>query len=248
MSYRQALAQPMLSRAEELELIDRWRRLGDEAARDRVVATHMRICYKVAAMYASNDEHVKDLAQEGVQGLLDAMQRFDPERDTRFGTYATWWVRTHVAQGVSSVALVVDVPSRTYLKARSADGGGAADWVARQAAKGEIALDAPVGDEDGGTMADLVPDRSPDPEAIAIEADREATFRRCIDDALERGMTPREAMVLRMRRLSEVGHTLDEISGLLSVSRERVRQIECTAVEKLRRHLVKQGFTAEMLR
>jgi RNA polymerase sigma factor (sigma-70 family) len=213
MSYRQALSQPMLSQAEELELVRRWRESADESARERLVVTHMRICYKVASNYANNEEHIRDLAQEGVEGLMRAVDKFDPTAGTRFATYARWWVKTHISQKVSKVATVVEIPPRVYLKARSAaDDDLDTDWVSRQASRGEVALDAPVGEDGEMALIDLLPSHRLDPEEEAAASDMQQRCRRLIDEGLSAQpkadgsrptMTENEIRVLRLRKLAD---------------------------------------------
>lgn len=239
----------MLTADEERELIRAWREDGDHAARDRIVASHMRLCYSIAARWDGNEEHVKDLAQEGAFGLMHALDKFDPARGTRFATYAAYWVKTGIRQKLGLVASVVDIPVRTYLKAR---GGGFEDeaqtWQARQASRSEVALDAPIGTEGEGSVVDTLRCGRPDPEAISMESDKATTIRRALDDAMSKAMTPREAAVLSGRTLAEKPQTLEQIANQLGVSRERVRQIEVAALGKLRRHLLASGFPAAVLR
>lgn len=248
MSHRQALLQPMLGPDEERDLVARWRRDRDPAARERLIRSHVRLCYSVASRYDNNEEHVRDLAQEGVFGLMRAVEKFNPACGTRFATYARWWVMTSVGQAAARVASVVDMPSRTFLEAR---GGGfdnpALAWEARQAARGEVPLDAPVGEDGETTVGDLLRCTAPDPEAAAMQADRAALLRRSIERGMREAMSAREAEVLRRRRLGERGETLDQIARDFGVSRERVRQIEGAAVAKLGRHLRESGFPRHML-
>lgn len=249
LTYRQARAQPMLSAEEERELVRRWREVGDLAARDRIVATHMRLCYSTAARWASNEEHIKDLAQEGVFGLMQALDRFDPAAGTRFATYARHWIKNSIGQHLNVVSLVVDIAARSYRRAR---GGGIEDetlsWESRQASRGEVALDAPVGEDGEGTLVDTLREPRPDPEAAAMDADKAATIKRSLADAMANAMTTREAAVLARRCLAERPETLEQIANDLGVSRERIRQIEDAATRKLRRHLVATGFPAAILR
>ena len=249
MTYRQALSQPMLTAVDELEMIDAWRTNQDVAARDRLISTHMRLCFSVASRYDSNEEHIKDLAQDGVFGLMRAIEMFNPLLGTRFATYARWWVMTAVSQSIGKVSTVVDMPPRTFLEAR---GGGFEDeqigWAARQAARGEVPLDAPVGDDGETAVVDLLKDVRPTPEASVIETDRLSMFKRSVADGMLKAMTPREAEVLRRRSLVDTPDTLEQIATDLGVSRERVRQIETSATEKLRKFLVNGNFQKSLLR
>jgi RNA polymerase sigma-32 factor len=248
LSHRQSLQQPMLTQEEELELIARWRTSRDESAKDRLICTHMRICYAVAARYDNNEEHIKDLAQEGVFGLMVAIEKFDETRGVRFAAYAKWWVMNEVAKNSSTVATVIDIPPRLYLGAR---GGGFDDesipWEARQAARGGVPLDAPISDDSEATVIETLQDKRPDPEEASLELNRLEVFKTSVDKALATAMNEREAIVLRRRALSETPDTLEEISADLNVSRERVRQIEAAAIGKLRKYLISSGFPRSLL-
>ncbi len=250
-----AMRQPMLSYDEEHRLIAQWKATRSEESRDALVASHMRICYALAARWTQNEAQVADLAQEGFFGLLKALDKFDPERGKRFGPYAKWWIKTSVEESLGDVLLAVDMPSRVYRRARKAEPppGAApsavpsASWEARAAARGEVSLDAPVGDGED-SLVDMLEDGRNSPEDDAIESDRAAAIRKSIESALAGAMSPREAEVLRRRDLAEHPETLEGIAASLGVSRERVRQIQNAALGKLRRWLVHNKFPVHLLR
>ena len=154
-----------------------------------------------------------------------------------------------VSRQISKVASVIDIPARTFLEAR---GSGIENerltWAARQAARGEVPLSAPIGDESDMTVGDLIRCTRPDPEAEIIAEDKDANLKRSVADAVAGALTPREAAVMRRRALAAVPETLETIATDLRVSRERIRQIEVTALGKLKRHLICAGFHKGMLR
>ena len=243
----------MLSVVDEVELVRQWQENRDLVARDRMICSHMRICYAMAARWSQNESHVRDLAQEGVFGLSKALDKFDPERGIRFGSYAKWWVKSSVEAALGGVALSVDVPSRVYRRAKGAEPAqGHEDvvpWEARVAVRGEVALDAPMGDGTGDdSLMDMLADSRPNPEQVSVEEDRVQSIKRALADALEKAMTEREAEVLRRRDLSENPETLEGIAASMGISRERVRQIQVAAMFKLRRHLVNTNFPVGLLR
>lgn len=248
MDYSAAMSQDMLTFEEEVELIRRWQQGRDEKALDRLVRTHMRLCYSEARRYARGEAQIEDLAQEGIFGLRKAADKFDPSFNNRFASYAKLWVKTEVQKNVAAVSVVVDIPYRKYLDARGARGDEGADWQAHQAARGEVALDAPVGEGEETAAGDLLPCNKPGPEAQAIENDKLALYRRVVAEALEGAMNDREAEVLRRRLLQVKPETLEDIAKGFGVSRERVRQIEAAAIDKLRRYLVNTGFPVGVLR
>lgn len=238
-----------MGEAEELSLIRAWQVDGSRRALDEIVSSHMRICFSVAARYTGNESHIKDLAQEGAMGLMTAADKFDPGMGKRFASYARWWVKAAVSKRAAMTTVVVDIPPRVYMKARSPeDKDDDVGWEARQAARGAFSLDAQVGDEGETTVGSLLKCPKPDPEAVAMDFDREAIFRKAISDGLANAMTPRESEVLRRRTLETPPHTLEQIADDFDLSRERIRQIEVTAAEKLKRWLASNAFPKSLLR
>lgn len=246
LNYTQALSQPMLDYEEELRLIESWQKNQDVKARDKIVASHMRLCYAVAGRWVTNEEHRQDLAQEGVFGLMDALKKYSPDHGTRFGTYARMWIKNSIALKLGLVSLVVDVPSRVYRKAKGRlplEGeADRATWEARVAVRGEVALDAPLGPDTENTIMDMLTDNAPTPEQTVIENNRMKVIQESVQKALTFGMSPREADVLKRRALSEQPETLEHIASVYNVSRERIRQVEHAAISKLKKYLVNNGF------
>lgn len=251
-----ALAEPVLTHAEEIELVRAWQQDGNVAARDRVIRAHYRLCIAVASRFDRNPDHVRDLAQEGSMGLLEAIDKFDPGVGVRFATYSRWYVHNAISKRMAAVNLVVDMPHRVYRLARKGNAAAALDssepgqstWRAIAAASGDVALDAPISSEGEMSVLDTLIEPGPTPERNAVELDRQEQMRRAVQEAFEQGMTSREAEVLRRRSMLDIPHTLDAIAKDLGVSRERVRQIEEQAAGKLRRWLVNSGFPRAILR
>lgn len=241
-------AQSSLSPADELALVVAWRERRDEAARDRLVASHYRLCLSVARRFDRNPAHVHDLAQEGVIGLMQASERFDPSFGVRFAAYARHYVHNAIAKRLAAVNLVVDVPARAYRRARRDSEADPPTWRAAAASKGELPLDAPASPDGEAALVDTIEDARPTPEEAVSEAQRLTRISEAVSRALEKAMTPREASVIRRRALAEQGETLDAIARDLGVSRERVRQIEEQAQSKLKRYLVNAGFQRSLLR
>lgn len=268
---RAAMAAPYLEREEEQELALRWRRHEDQEALHRLTQAHMRLVIAVAARFRSFGLPMPDLIQEGHVGLLEAAARFEPERNVRFSTYATWWIRASIQDhilrnwsivrgGTSSVQKALFFNLRR-LRARLSRGDTAVaeSEIHRQIAEaigvsvGDVAtmsarlsgpdasLNAPVGDADGSgadRMDFLVSDAPLQDETVADEIDGErrlAWLRQAMSVLSER-----EARILRERRLDDDGGaTLESIGARLGISKERVRQIETRAMEKLRTALLR---------
>lgn len=267
---RAAMNAPYLSREEEHELALKWRYEDDQAALDRLSLAHMRLVIAVAAKYRNFGLSMADLIQEGHIGLLEAASRFEPEREVRFSTYATWWIRASIQDyilrnwsivrgGTSSTqkALFFNLRrlrakltsgttqiTETELVAKIADvmGVKAAD-VATMSARlsgPDTSLNAPVMESDGSgaDRQDFLVSEEPLPEetvGAVIDTERRA---RWLESALG-VLSERELRIVRERRLTEDGATLEALGQKLGISKERVRQIESRALEKLREALLK---------
>lgn len=267
---REAMRAPYLAREEEHELALRWKEQGDQQALHRIAVAHMRLVISMASKFRHFGLSMNDLIQEGHVGLLEAAARFEPERDVRFSTYATWWIRASmqdfilrnwsIVRGGTSSAQKALFFNLRRLRARlaqdsrmlsndalyneiSAALGIAASDVATMDARlsgPDTSLNAPVTAEGGASserMDFLVSDQ-PLPDEIVgtrIDEERRAQWLR---QALAT-LNPRELRIIRERRLRDEGATLEALGEKLGISKERVRQIEGRALEKLRDALVK---------
>ena len=268
---RAAMRAPYLERDEEHELAVRWREERDQAALDRLASAHMRLVVAIAARFRNFGLPMGDLIQEGHVGLLEAAARFEPDREVRFSTYATWWIRASIQDyilrnwsivrgGTSSSQKSLFFNLRR-LRARLAQ---SSDQRPRRAVFAEIAealgvsvgdvevmdsrlsapdtsLNAPLHESDtdnASNRQDFLVDGAPLPdETVGDEVDRE---RRTI--WLRSALTvlnERELRIVRERRLRDEGATLEELGESLGISKERVRQIENRALEKLREALLR---------
>jgi RNA polymerase sigma-32 factor len=267
-----AMAAPFLEREQERALAIRWKEQRDEQALHHLAHAHMRLVIAIAGRFRNYGLPPADLIQEGHVGLLEAAARFEPERDVRFSTYATWWIRASmqdyvlrnwsiVRGGTSSgqKALFFNLrrlraklsrdgrpvdTSRIYATIAQAIGVSQADVATMDARLSgpDISLNASVAQSDNSSMTEQVEflvDNHPLPdEAVTevIDADRRMTWLR---DALD-VLSERELRIVRERRLSEEGATLEALGTRLGISKERVRQIENRAMEKLRRILIER--------
>lgn len=267
---RAAMNAPYLARDEERVLAERWKQDRDQDALNRITVAHMRLVISMAAKFRHFGLPMSDLIQEGHVGLLEAASRFEPEREVRFSTYATWWIRASIQDfilrnwsivrgGTSSTqkALFFNLrrlrarlsrgavsPSRheiyreiaTALRVSEAD---VALMDARLSAP-DTALSAPVAEDDTGSaerMDFLVDDKPLQDEVIegAIDAERRTAWLRKAMGVLNE----RETRIIAERRLAENGATLESLGERLGISKERVRQIENRAMEKLRAALMR---------
>jgi RNA polymerase primary sigma factor len=245
---------PLLSGAEERR-IARQIEMGDPAARERLINSNLRLVVSIAKRYQNQGLPLLDLIQEGVFGLIRAVERFDWRRGYKFSTYATWWIRQAVQRGLADRARMIRVPVHMVerekkirrLRAKleielgreptDEETGLVADLTAlevadcREWARTTTSLDRPVGDETGTTAGDLTPsDEVPVDEEVAS---------RLSDDAVRRAVAAlpdRERDVLSARYgigTTEDPETLSFIAERLGLSRERVRQIEGMALAHL---------------
>lgn len=267
---RAAMNAPYLSREEEQQLAIAWREKSDQAALDRLSLAHMRLVIAVAAKYRNFGLSMSDLIQEGHIGLLEAASRFEPEREVRFSTYATWWIRASIQDyilrnwsivrgGTSSTqkALFFNLRrlraklssgttqiSETELVEKIAETMGVkVQDVAAMSARlsgPDTSLNAPVLESDGSgaDRQDFLVSEDPLPEETVggvIDTERRT---RWLETALG-VLSERELRIVRERRLSEEGETLEALGQKLGISKERVRQIESRALDKLRDALLK---------
>jgi RNA polymerase sigma-32 factor len=262
---------PFLEKDEEQILAQRWRDKGDEAALHRMASAHMRLVIALASKFRHYGLSMADLIQEGHVGLLEAAARFEPERDVRFSTYATWWIRASmqdfilrnwsiVRGGTSSAqkALFFNLRRlRARLNQRPAEQGtdvfgeiASAVGVSRadvemmdaRLSGPDVSLNAPVSEEDSGgaDRVEFLVDTAPLPDETVsenIDSERRVGWLRAALGVL----SERELRILRERRLNDENATLESLGERLGISKERVRQIENRAIEKLRKTLLQNN-------
>jgi RNA polymerase sigma-32 factor len=266
---RAAKAAPYLERGEEHGLAVRWKDLHDQEALHQLTSSHMRLVISMAAKFRNYGLSMSDLIQEGHVGLLEAAARFEPEREVRFSTYATWWIRASIqdyilknwsiVRGGTSSAQKALFFNLRRLRAKLSQGneglstaelysqisqaiGVAVKDVAtmdHRLSGPDTSLNAPVAsdDENSAGRMDFLVDGGPLPDEIvqdSIDSDRR---NRWLRQALT-VLNPREQLIVRKRRLEEDTSTLEELGETLGISKERVRQIESRAMEKLKSSLI----------
>lgn len=206
---------PLVTREEEAKLAARIRR-GDALALDRLVTANLRFVVSVAKKYHSERLSLSDLIDEGNLGLMRAARRFDERRNTRFISYAVWWIRQSILQALADQSHIIRIPLSRPSALRST-----------------VSLDAPLGTSDDTRLLDYLPDemsRAPDDELA------ETVRGEFVREALTR-LKGREAMVLKLYFGFDDHEplTLEEIGNQLGITRERVRQIKERALFRLRR-------------
>jgi RNA polymerase primary sigma factor len=259
---------PLLSRENEHALAVRVR-AGDEAAKQRMVEANLRLVVQIARRYLNRGLPLPDLIEEGNLGLLRAVEKFDPDRGTRFATYATWWIRQAVVRALANQARTIRLPVHVELllsrymreQRRLTQALGHPPTIAELAGalgitEGEVeeldevrqqpvSLDAPVGEERQSTLGDMIADRTAAPadSFVSLFQDR-LELVSVLDD-----LAANERTVLRRRfgLEDDPPETLEAIGQRLKLSRERVRQIEAAGLRKLRALLAARGIDASDL-
>ena len=258
---------PILSPDRERELGLAWRQRGDEAALRELVGSHLRLVIKIARGFAGYGLPVSDLVAEGNVGLMQAAQKFDPDRGFRFATYAMWWIRAaiqeHILHSTSIVKMgTTAAQKKLFFKLRQLKGRleqfEAGDLPQEAVATIAAELCVPEKDvvemnrrmsaadgslnetmlEDGeAEWIDRLADERPSQETTLAEADELMQRRKMLSEAMSR-LNAREREILVERRLREDPLTLEDLSRRFHVSRERIRQLEVRAVDKLRKGMV----------
>ncbi len=255
---------PMLEATEEFMLAKRWREHGDVAAAHRLVTSHLRLVAKIASGYRGYGLPSGELISEGNVGMMQAVKRFDPDRGFRLATYAMWWIRASMQEYIlhswSLVKLGTTAAQKKLfftlrrLKGRLEaldDGDLAPETVTeiarrlsvpeadvvsmnRRLAGSDHSLNVPVDGVDGDVWQDWLVDRSDDQEKV-LGARQELEVRSgLLGHALKR-LNERERRIFSERRLKDEPLTLEQLSKEYGVSRERVRQIEVRAFEKVQK-------------
>jgi len=253
---------PMLERQEEYMLGKRWREHGDRDAAHKLVTSHLRLVTKIARDYRGYGLPISEVISEGNVGLMQAVERFEPEKGFRFATYAVWWIKAAIQEYILRSWSLVKMGTtanqkKVFFNLRRAkskisilgDGDMQLDQVKIIARRigvtatdviymnrrlgGDASLNAEIrGDGDSGEWQDWLVDESPDQETTLAASEEFDHRRKKLSDALT-VLNKRERRIFETRRLAEERITLVELAEEFGVSRERVRQIEVKAFEKV---------------
>ncbi len=263
---------PMLTAEREHELAQAWRNQGDEAALRELVGSHLRLVIKIARGFSGYGLPLADLVAEGNVGLMQAAQKFEPERGFRFTTYAMWWIRAAIQEYVLHSNSIVKMGTtaaqkKLFFNLRQMKGRleqhEAGDLSPEVVETIAAALDVPAKDviemnrrmtgadvslnvtimEDGETeWLDRLVDDEPTQDLVLAEADERAHRHKLLTEALAT-LHEREREILIERRLRDEPLTLEQLSRRFDVSRERIRQLEVRVVEKLRKSILNAAKT-----
>ena len=272
---REAGRFPLLTTEEEQTVARAWRDNREPRAMERLVQSHLRLVAKIARGFSGYGLPIADLIAEGHLGLMQAVEKFDPDKGFRFNTYAVWWIRaaiqtyilhnwslvkmgttaaqkklffnlrrlkaqlTEIEQGdlrpetVRHIATELGVPEQEVVE------------MNRRLAASESSLNAEVGEDGDAQMQDFLIDERPSQESILADR-QELEIRRSLLAEGMKILTDRERRILTERRLKENPTTLEELGREYAVSRERVRQIEARAFEKLQKAMRTAALAAQL--
>jgi RNA polymerase sigma-32 factor len=267
---RGSMSTALLSREREQDLARRWREDGDEEALHELVLAYMRLVISTATRFRNYGLPMSDLVQEGAVGLMQAAARFEPERLVRFSTYAAWWIRSamqdYILRNWSVVRTGTTAAQKALffnlrrLRARIDDGTGAplddagrafiaselavnvreVEAMEMRLARGDQSLNATISPTGEDEWQDFLTDESPTPEETVMFARDNRTRSLWLAQALAE-LTDREQIIIKERRLRDESRTLEELGRDLGISKERVRQIEHRALEKLRHSVLERS-------
>src|SRR6476619_5922812 len=255
---------PMLEREEEYMLAKRWREHGDRDEADTLVTSHLRLVTKIARDYRGYGLPISEAISEGNVGLMQALERFEPEKGFRLATYAVWWIKAAIQEYIlrswSLVKMGTTVNQKKVFfnlrKAKSKisaleEGDLRPDQVKLIAKRlgvteqdvvdmnrrlgGDTSLNAPIRDDgESGEWQDWLVDDAPSQERILAEREERDNRHKALISALD-VLNERERRIFEARRLADDPITLEELAAEFGVSRERVRQIEVRAFEKVQK-------------
>lgn len=252
---------PSLEQSEEHMLSKRYSEDQDMSAAQKLVESHLKLVAKIAMSFRNYGLPVVELVSEGNIGLMQAVKKFDPERGVRLSTYAMWWIRASIQEYILKSWSLVKIGTTAAQKKlffnlgrlkrkifntegrdfNSDDYGHVASEL--NVTESEVAemdvrlkqdkfLDEPVGEEDGGSLLDLIPETRASQEIVCLKLQEQKNRKAMLQSAMSQ-LNEREQYIINARKLSERPMTLEELSAHFSVSKERIRQIEEKAMEKM---------------
>jgi len=267
---------PILSSEEEYMLAKNWRNRGDLKSAQKLITSHLRLVAKIAMGYRGYGLPVSEMVSEGNIGLMQAVKKFEPEKGFRLATYAMWWIKASIQEYILRSWSLVKMGTTAAQKKLffnlkkiknqlSANNAGDlrtehVDEISKRlnVKKEEVvsmnrrllgkekSLNDPIKDEDGAEWQDWLVDNRTDQELKLSHKQEFAKKKKLMDNSMSI-LNPREKEILTARRLSEDIVTLEDLSKIYKVSRERIRQIETKAFEKLQKAMLNAAKSNNLL-
>jgi len=266
---------PMLDAEEEYMLAKNWKQTGNLKSAEKLVTSHLRLVAKIAMGYRGYGLPVNEMISEGNVGLMQAVKKFEPEKGFRLATYAMWWIKASIQEYILRSWSLVKIGTTTAQKklffnlkklknqiAPKSEGDLRNEHVTeiankldvnedevvsmnRRLAGKEHSLNAPVG-EDGEQWQDWVVDKEMDQELKFAQTEELDQRKNLLKDSIKI-LNDREKEILYSRRLTDEPSTLEDLSKKFKISRERIRQIENKAFEKLQKHMLNSAKSKNLL-
>jgi RNA polymerase sigma-32 factor len=267
---------PFLDAEEEYMLAKNWRNRGDLKSAQKLITSHLRLVAKIAMGYRGYGLPVSEMVSEGNIGLMQAVKKFEPEKGFRLATYAMWWIKASIQEYILRSWSLVKMGTTAAQKKlffnlkkikHQLSANNAGDLKIEQVneiskrlnvKKEEVvsmnrrllgkekSLNDPIKDENGTEWQDWLVDNKIDQE-LKLSQEQELTERKKLMDSSMSILNPREKEILIARRLSEDVATLEDLSKIYKVSRERIRQIETKAFEKLQKAMLNAAKSNNLL-
>tara|TARA_Y100001960_G_scaffold120057_1_gene128432 strand:+ start:218 stop:1114 length:897 start_codon:yes stop_codon:yes gene_type:complete len=267
---------PMLDAEEEYMLAKNWKSTGNVKSAEKLVTSHLRLVAKIAMGYKGYGLPLNEMISEGNVGLMQAVKKFEPDKGFRLATYAMWWIKAAIQEYILRSWSLVKIGTTTAQKKlffnlkkiknqiapntegdlRNEDVKNIAERLDvsedevvsmnRRLAGKEHSLNAPIGEDDGGEWQDWVIDQSMDQELKIAQQDEIDKRKDLLSESIKI-LKEREKEILYSRRLTDNPSTLEELSKKFKISRERIRQIENKAFEKLQKHMLNSAKSKNLL-
>ena len=266
---------PMLDAEEEYMLAKNWKKTGNVKSAEKLVTSHLRLVAKIAMGYKGYGLPINEMISEGNVGLMQAVKKFEPEKGFRLATYAMWWIKASIQEYILRSWSLVKIGTTTAQKklffnlkkiknqiAPKSEGDLRNEHVEEIANKLDVSeeevitmnrrlsgkehsLNAPLG-EDGDQWQDWIVDKEMDQELKFAQKEEMDQRKDLLKDSIKI-LNEREKDILYLRRLTDEPSTLEELSKKFKISRERIRQIENKAFEKLQKHMLNSAKSKNLL-
>ena len=266
---------PMLDAEEEYMLAKNWKKTGNVKSAEKLVTSHLRLVAKIAMGYKGYGLPINEMISEGNVGLMQAVKKFEPEKGFRLATYAMWWIKAAIQEYILRSWSLVKIGTTTAQKklffnlkkiknqiAPKSEGDLRNEHVEEIANKLDVSeeevitmnrrlsgkehsLNAPLG-EDGDQWQDWIVDKEMDQELKFAQQEEMDNRKDLLKDSIKI-LNEREKDILYLRRLTDEPSTLEELSKKFKISRERIRQIENKAFEKLQKHMLNSAKSKNLL-